>query len=105
MPPAPPSQRAPRYETDAPIVAHDRTLDNAFEITFHAPAVAQAALPGQFIELLFGDGYAPLLRRPFSLYGVDRAAGTVTILYRTHGAFTSGLAHLRPGDTVSLLGP
>jgi len=100
-----PSPRPPRYELDAAVVAHERVVGNEFEIVFHAPAVAQAARPGQFLALLFGENYAPLVRRPFSLYRVDRASGTCSVLYLARGAFTSGLAQKRVGDVVSLLGP
>jgi dihydroorotate dehydrogenase electron transfer subunit len=45
------------------------------------------------------------VRRPFSLYRIDRAAGLCSVLYLARGAFTSGLAHKRAGDVLSLLGP
>jgi dihydroorotate dehydrogenase electron transfer subunit len=104
-PARPADARLPRYERDAPVVAHERIVGNEFEIVFHAPEVARAAQPGQFLELLFGESYAPLVRRPFSLYRVDREAGTFSVLYLARGSFTSGLAQKRVGDLVSLLGP
>ncbi|HZO89296.1 MAG TPA: dihydroorotate dehydrogenase electron transfer subunit [Chthonomonadaceae bacterium] len=97
--------RPPRFELDAPVVAHEQIIGHEYEITFHAPAIAQAARPGQFLELLFGDNYAPLVRRPFSLYRVDREAGTCSVLYLARGSFTTGLAQKRVGETVSVLGP
>ena len=87
------------------MLSHERVIGQEFEIVFEAPEIAATARPGQFLELLFGDNYAPLLRRPFSLYRVDRAAGTCSVLYLARGAFTSGLAQKRAGDKVSLLGP
>jgi dihydroorotate dehydrogenase electron transfer subunit len=104
-PARPAGARSRRYALDAPVVAHERIVGNEFEIVFHAPEVAQAARPGQFLELLFGESYAPLVRRPFSLYRVEREAGTFSVLYLARGAFTSGLAQKRVGDLVSLLGP
>jgi dihydroorotate dehydrogenase electron transfer subunit len=101
----PASARIPRYEVDARVVAHNHIVANEYEIRFEAPAMAQVALPGQFLELLYNDSYAPLIRRPFSIYGVDRQAGTCSVLYQARGSFTSGLAQKRPGDRVSLLGP
>jgi dihydroorotate dehydrogenase electron transfer subunit len=98
-------QRSPRYELEARILAHEKVIGYEHEIIFHAPAIAQAARPGQFVELLFGDNYAPLVRRPFSLYRVDREAGAFSILYLARGSFTTGLAQKRVGDVVSLLGP
>src|SRR5579871_5103873 len=94
-----------RFELDAVVVAHTHVIANEFEIVFDAPEVARAAQPGQFLELLYNDNYSPLIRRPFSIYGVDRQAGTCSVLYQARGSFTSGLAIKRPGDRVSLLGP
>ena len=94
-----------RYEVDALVVAHERIIGHEFEIVLSAPIIAGAAKPGQFLEILFGSDYAPLIRRPFSLYRVDPIAGTCSIVYLARGSFTSGLAQKRVGDTVSVLGP
>jgi dihydroorotate dehydrogenase electron transfer subunit len=95
----------PRFDVEARVLSHERVIGQEFEIVFEAPDIAASAQPGQFLELLFGENYAPLLRRPFSLYRVDRAAGTCSVLYLARGSFTSALAQKRAGDTVSLLGP
>ncbi len=90
---------------EAPVLAHERVVLNEFEIVLHAPDVARVARPGQFLELLYDESYTPLIRRPFSIYRVDRDAGTCSVLYLARGSFTSGLARKRVGDTISLLGP
>lgn len=101
----PPADRAPRVSLDALIVSHEQTLENTYELVLHAPPIACGARPGQFVELLFGEGYEPLLRRPFSICRADRDAGTFLVLYRAHGSFTSGLVQKRPGDRISVIGP
>ena len=98
-------ERTPRYEVQATVREHLPIIGHEFEIVFHAPAIARAARPGQFVEILFGDNYAPLVRRPFSLYRVNPEAGTCSVIYLARGAFTSGLARKQVGDVVSLLGP
>ncbi|HLK61665.1 MAG TPA: dihydroorotate dehydrogenase electron transfer subunit, partial [Chthonomonadaceae bacterium] len=98
-------ERPPRFELMAPVVSQNPVIGQEHEIVFSAPPIAQHARPGQFLEILFGNSYAPLLRRPFSIYRVDREAGTCSILYLARGAFTSALAQRRVGDAVSLLGP
>jgi dihydroorotate dehydrogenase electron transfer subunit len=69
--------------------------------------LAASAAPGQFYQLSCPapPGEAPFLRRPMSLYGADPAAGRVEFLYKITGAGTRGLATLRPGDRMNLLGP
>lgn len=95
----------PRYEVKARILLHEVTDAGAHLLVLESPNVAQVARPGQFLEILFGDNYAPLVRRPFSIFRVDRKGGTVAVLYRAHGAFTSGLIRKAAGDTLSLIGP
>jgi len=94
-----------RCEVDATVLHQRAIIGHEFEIVFHAPEIAHLARPGQFVEILFGENYAPLVRRPFSLYKVDRQAGTCSVLYVARGAFTSGMSDKKPGDIVSLLGP
>ena len=101
----PDNPRPPRFEVLAPVIAQEQITGQEHEIVFLAPEIARHALPGQFMELLFGENYAPLLRRPFSIYRVDRAAGTCSVLYLARGSFTAALAQKRVGDVVSLLGP
>ena len=98
-------ERSVRHEVDATVTEQRQIVGHEFEIVFHAPLIARSARPGQFVEILFGENYAPLVRRPFSLYRVDPDAGTCSVIYLARGAFTSGLARKQSGDVVSLLGP
>ena len=74
-----------------------------------APAVAAAALPGQFVMVKVGTGTAPLLRRPFSVFEVLRSTdGTpagITILSKRIGPSTSLIYDARPGQIAACLGP
>ncbi len=94
----------PIFETTAVVLSQTNLAGHDYEITFLAPEIARVARPGQFLAILFGENYAPLLRRPFSIYRADPDAGTLSILYKARGAFTSGLACKQQGDTLELLG-
>ena len=65
---------------------------------------AQAALPGQFCNLYMADG-AHVLPRPISICQIDKAAGTLTFVYRVVGEGTSWFTTLQVGDTIELMGP
>jgi dihydroorotate dehydrogenase electron transfer subunit len=69
--------------------------------------VSARAVPGQFFQLLCPatDGEQPFLRRPMSLYGVDPQRRQVEFLYKVAGAGTRGLASLKPGDWLDIMGP
>jgi dihydroorotate dehydrogenase electron transfer subunit len=73
--------------------------------TYAGAEVAAQARPGQFVNIRPADASDPLLRRPFSICTVDRAAGTFTTLIKVIGPGTRSLAALRPGARVDMLAP
>ncbi len=87
----------------ATIASHEPVNADYRRLVLHAPALAGEAAPGQFVHMRV-PGLDPVaLRRPFSIAGAD--GESLSILYKTVGRGTAQLARLRPGDTVSLLGP
>ncbi len=76
-----------------------------------AQCFAQAKA-GQFVQLACRDlgnlrCPTPLLRRPFSIAGIEREGEQLhlEILYRVRGPGTNWLAHRSEGETINLLGP
>jgi len=68
----------------------------------------RTAWPGQFVMAKIDSGFAPLLRRPFSIHRlIDPGDGGpgIELLYKMVGPTTDQMGGLRPGDTLSLLGP
>ncbi|MEO5919193.1 MAG: dihydroorotate dehydrogenase electron transfer subunit [Candidatus Limnocylindrales bacterium] len=80
-------------------------LPNQWLQTYHAPALATGSRAGQFVHVRTGDLSGLVLRRPFSINTADLASGTITIHFRTVGRGTEWFTHLRPGDTIDMLGP
>lgn len=74
-------------------------------LVIHAPEMARAAQPGQFMMLRAWEGMDPFLMRPISINDADGQAGTVSFLYKVVGAGTALMAKLRVGDTLQVLGP
>lgn len=78
-------------------------------LTLAAPAVASAAVPGQFVMVKAGAGRDPLLRRPFSVFEIlrDRAGAPqgISILNKRVGVATELLYAARVGERVACLGP
>jgi dihydroorotate dehydrogenase electron transfer subunit len=68
---------------------------------------ALTAKAGQMFHLLCPspDGAEVWMRRPMSVYRVDRDAGHVEFLYKVEGRGTRGMAMLAPGDDFNLAGP
>ncbi len=73
------------------------------QLQIEAPLVANKAKPGQFI-ILRVDEQAE--RIPLTVAGVDKAAGTVKIIYQIVGATTQKLAQKNEGDLLAdFVGP
>ncbi|WP_244644676.1 dihydroorotate dehydrogenase electron transfer subunit [Azorhizobium oxalatiphilum] len=89
------------------VIRHEAVNAEYRHIVVACGPEAAAARPGQFFQLLCPQppGEQPFLRRPMSVYGVDADAGTVEFLYKITGAGTRGLATLRVGDRLDVMGP
>lgn len=89
------------------VVSNDWVNDRYKRIVLTAPETALAAEAGQFFHLLCpaSDAGAPFLRRPMSVYQVDRRQGRIEFLYKCLGAGTQGMAILLPGDRFNVMGP
>lgn len=86
------------------LLENNSVADGWHRLKLHAPAVA-AAEPGQFVHICAGSGSDPLLRRPFSIHFADERSKEIWLLMRVVGNVTAGLARLRPGEILDLLGP
>jgi dihydroorotate dehydrogenase electron transfer subunit len=92
---------------DAEVLSNDSVNGEYRHLVVRCSAVSAGAGPGQFFQLLcpHTEGAQPFLRRPMSLYGVNPARREVEFLYKIAGAGTRGLATLRAGDTIDIMGP
>jgi dihydroorotate dehydrogenase electron transfer subunit len=86
---------------DAPITGRRQVARDMFVIGMDAPEIAASVRAGQFVNLGWSRG--PLLRRPFSVYRVDR--DRIEIVLKEVGQGTAQLLAMRAGDRVSCLGP
>ncbi|MCR4419983.1 MAG: dihydroorotate dehydrogenase electron transfer subunit [Clostridia bacterium] len=91
--------------TRATVVDQEDLGAGGRHLILESPEIAANAQPGQFVHLRVGEGYDPLLPRPFSLHEADRRAGRIGLLYRVKGRGTAWLAGRRPGDRLEILGP
>jgi dihydroorotate dehydrogenase electron transfer subunit len=81
-----------------------RAVNAYVEITVHAPDIADAAEPGQFVAFAVGGATsAMLLRRSLAIAGVQD--GLVSVVVSARGPGSTWLAGLRPGDEVDVIGP
>ena len=105
-PPADPPIRTAE-ESLCPVIAHDWVNGEYKHLIVEASEKALAVKPGQFFNLLCPspDVGELWLRRPQSVYRIDRAAGRLEFLYKCVGRGTRGLATLEVGEQLNMVGP
>lgn len=91
----------------AEVLANDEVNAEYRHLVVRCGQVSANVAPGQFFQLLCPQSGAaqPFLRRPMSLYGADPERQQVEFLYKIAGAGTRGLATLRVGDQLDIMGP
>jgi dihydroorotate dehydrogenase electron transfer subunit len=101
----------------ARVVFNRRIAERTFRIRLDCPALAKAALPGQFAMLRLPDRHDPLLARPLAFYDTFRAAEDdrpqgapadrrhADFVYLVHGKFTTALQRVAAGDEIVVWGP
>jgi len=73
-------------------------------LTFDAPELARDARPGHFIAVSADTGQS-ILRKPFSVFTVDRDTGICSILFSVYGPTTRSMSKLGTGDRLDFIGP
>jgi dihydroorotate dehydrogenase electron transfer subunit len=87
------------------VISNNQVSTHIFEMELAAPQIVPFCEPGQFVHLRVNGLNDPLLRRPLSLYDVDKNQGSITLLYKVVGIGTAALARIRAGEYVDLMGP
>ncbi|MGB6284674.1 MAG: dihydroorotate dehydrogenase electron transfer subunit [Xanthobacteraceae bacterium] len=97
----------PAEESLCPVMSHDWVNGEYKHLVVEASPKALSVTPGQFFNLLCPspDVGELFFRRPQSVYRVDRARGRIEFLYKCVGRGTRGLATLRHGDDLNMVGP
>jgi dihydroorotate dehydrogenase electron transfer subunit len=97
----------PAEEALCPVVFHDWVNAEYKHLVVEGSPKALAVKPGQFFNLLCPspDVGELWLRRPQSVYRIDRGNGRIEFLYKCVGRGTRGLATLRVGDRLNMVGP
>lgn len=91
----------------ARVVSNDWVNEEYKHMVLDVHERALDAYAGQFFHLLCPspDGAEVWMRRPMSIYRVDRESGHIEFLYKCEGRGTRGMAILGPGDEFNIAGP
>lgn len=95
-----------KYSVKAQVVKQKKLAEHIYDLTLHAPEIAEEAKAGQFVSVYSNDA-DKLLPRPISLCGIDKKSGNLRLVYRVTAEHTATeeFSRLKENDTVSVLGP
>src|SRR5215472_1348790 len=89
------------------IVSNDWVNEEYKHLILKVHPRALTAYAGQMFHLLCPspDGAEVWMRRPMSVYRVNKQAGQIEFLYKVEGRGTQGMGMLRAGDEFNVAGP
>lgn len=96
---------ADRKKENAVVVSQEQLAEGIFSMWLRTEA-SQSAVPGQFISMYTNDG-SKLLPRPISICEINKAEGTLRVVYRVTGekTGTKEFSMAKAGDTIPVIGP
>lgn len=89
---------------EAVILKNVSIAENIFDMIIKAPAVAENAAAGQFVQIYVGNG-VNLLPRPISICEIDKQNGTLRLVYQVVGKGTEIFSSKKEGDILKIVGP
>ncbi len=89
------------------IVSNKKYSEKLYKIEIFSPFICKNASAGQFVNIKCTDylNTDPLLRRPFSIYEIDKKFNVFSILFLVKGKGTHYLSNKKKGDIIDFIGP
>ncbi|MCD7800872.1 MAG: dihydroorotate dehydrogenase electron transfer subunit [Ruminococcus sp.] len=85
-----------------PLIKKESIAKEVYSFTILCPEVAEITKAGQFVHIL-PKGYT--LRRPISICGIDKAKGTLRIVFEVRGDGTKELSETHTGELIDMIAP
>lgn len=89
----------------AELVKKEQLKPDIFKFSVKAPSIVKNSKPGNFIEIRVSDQTEPFLRRPISIYNLDRENGILEFIFQVKGKGTEILAKREIGSQIDIIGP
>ncbi len=89
----------------AELVDKQQLKKDLFKFSIKAPNIVKNSKPGNFIEIRVSEQTEPFLRRPISIYNLDRDNGVLEFIFQVKGKGTEILSKKEVGDLIDVVGP
>lgn len=92
------------FSIKAVILENQKILPDFYRMVLAVPSIAREAEPGQFVMLKTSNTLDPLLKRPISIHRINKAEGTIALVYQVIGRGTKLLSQITQGE-LEVMGP
>lgn len=89
----------------AKLVKKEKLLDGLYKFSLETKEIVDIAKPGNFIEIRINENLDPFLRRPISIYNIEKEKGIIEIIFQVKGKGTELLSKKQEGDFIDIIGP
>ena len=89
----------------AELVKKEKLLEGLYKFSVNAKEIVEKAQAGNFIEIRINENLDPFLRRPISIYNLDKENGILEFIFQVKGKGTELLAKKKEGDKIDIIGP
>ena len=89
----------------AKLIKKEKLLDGLYKFSVEAKEIVDIAKPGNFIEIRINENFDPFLRRPISIYNMDKEKGILEFIFQVKGKGTELLAKKEEGNLIDIIGP
>jgi dihydroorotate dehydrogenase electron transfer subunit len=89
----------------AELVKKEKIIEGIYKFSVKAPEIAETAKAGQFLEIKVSGTGEPFLRRPISIYNVEKENGIVEFIFQIKGKGTELLSQIEEGTKIDIMGP
>ena len=92
-------------QIQAKLIKKQEIIKDIYKFSVKAPEIVETAKPGNFIEIRVNDGIDPFLRRPISIYNLDKENGILEFIFQVKGKGTEILSKKEEGTDIDIIGP
>lgn len=89
----------------AKLIKKEKLLEGLYKFSVEAKEIVENAKPGNFVEIRVNDNLDPFLRRPISIYNLDKENGILEFIFQVKGKGTEILSKKEEGDEIDIIGP
>lgn len=89
----------------AKLLKKEELKPGIFKFSVQADEIVNIAKPGNFIEIRVNDDIEPFLRRPISIYNMEKEKGILEFIFQVKGKGTTILSKRNEGELIDIVGP